>query len=151
MTPQRATFYASSPYGYPNIQNAFVPQYGNTPTGGSFGASPAAWFFNIPSPNTGTAANNNNYQSPFAQMPTFAENKGIEQSPKFNSVTDWKTNLVHNPSGMDSTRQYNASMNPNFNKMQHNNQNYVMSPANAFSFSCKSGKYPSSEVFTTKI
>jgi hypothetical protein len=62
MTPSAGFYFANSPYGYVNYQNAFVG-FSNTPTGGSFGASPAAWQFNMPSPHTGNMQQMN--MSPF--------------------------------------------------------------------------------------
>jgi len=128
-TPSGAYFASSPAYVYTNYQNAFVTNYGNTPTGGSFGASPAAWFFNMPSPNTGMA---NNYLSPFTKQQFEQKEVNQEQSPKFNSISDHH-HLPTNPygNGQDSSRVFNPSLVSAFNKLQ----NYAPSPANAFSFS----------------
>ena len=129
ITPSGNMFFSNSPYGQvaANYQNAFVSNYQNTPTGGSFGASPAAWYFNMPSPHTGAAANQ---MTPFNQHAAFAEQKEgsvkSHHSPKFN------TQVNHVAPHMAQRMVKQAS----------NQQNYAMSPVNAFSFSMKSGKHP---------
>ena len=148
-TPQRAfnrdlqtpsnNYFGNSPaYIYANYQNAFGPNYGNTPTGGSFGASPAAWIFNMPSPYTGFA---NNYLSPFNQGQQFEPKEtNQKQSPKFNSITETNRQPINQySSGQDSARAFNASLASAFNKLQ-GIPNYAPSPANAYSFSWVSGK-----------
>jgi putative IMPACT (imprinted ancient) family translation regulator len=49
--------------------------------------------------------------------------------------------------GQDSARQYNAQFASAFSKMNTMPQNYAQSPANAFSFSCKSGNHQIYEFF----
>ena len=132
-------YFANSPaYGYTPYQNAFIQHYGNTPTGGSFGASPVTWVFNVPSPHTGMA----NTMTPFNQGQE-NEQKSNQQkhSPKFNSVSEsnrqpWNIQQT----GQDSARAFNANMTSAFNKMAGMVPNYSPSPAHAFSFSWVSGK-----------
>jgi hypothetical protein len=90
-----SNFFANSPAcGMVNPQNPFGINYGNTPTGGSFGASPSAgWFFNMTSPRTGTAQAQpqpqpQTFVSPFTNVQMQeSQNKETdqEQSPKFNT------------------------------------------------------------------
>ena len=132
MTPSGYA-YSSSPYGYPNnYQNAFV-NYGNTPTGGSFGASPAAWQFNMTSPNA--TAFQNYGTSPFTQFVGREAKADQASSPKFNSVSAGQKQNHFPPSGQDSSRQYNNQLASAFNKFNNVIPNYAQSPANAFSFS----------------
>ena len=121
-------FFSNSPaYGLNNPYNPFCGNYANTPTGGSFSASPGGnWIFNIQnaaSPHTGTAQ-----QQQFINMQIneFQQNKNNEtnqdQSPKFNSISD------------NTNKNY-------MNIKKSMNHNYPMSDVNAFSFSWKSGRY----------
>ena len=130
-------YFTGSPYGMVSYQPAFfIPQMGNTPTGWNF-PPPPSWCFNIPSPHTGNAGG----QGPqFNSGMTFVNKEGSVQdnmSPKFNSVSE---SNKHPITGQDSTRQFSNNLAPNFLNMQNIPQNYAMSPNNAFSFSCKSGK-----------
>lgn len=140
MTPS-GNYFSASPYVFTNnYQSSFVPNYGNTPTGGSFGASPVC-YFNMPSPHTGMAVNN---MTPFNQASAFEQRDGSSyghSSPKFNSIPEHLKMPQNIMSGQDSARQYNANFSGGFNKMNNMNQNYASSPANAFSFSCKSGMF----------
>jgi len=134
MTPQ-GNYFSGSPYAVPGYQPAFfVPQVGNTPTGGSFGASPAGWSFNIPpSPNTGA----HNGISPFNPAMAFTQVEGSSKdhlSPTFNAANDAKRK-INMMTGQDSARQYNSSMNQNYYNKANPGQNFPVSPANAFSFS----------------
>ena len=140
-TPQN-TYFSNASYGMVNYQPAaiMVPHvYGNTPTGGSFGASPANWGFNMPSPNTGMATIN---MTPFNRAAALAQGEGSVQdhhSPKFNSVPDsnkFPQNAMQSPNMQGQYQGNNPQSYPNMMKM---NPAYAASPANAFSFSCKSG------------
>lgn len=126
-------YFTTYPYGFVNYQNAYMSNYGNTPTGGSFGASPAGWNLNMPSPHTGLA---NNYISPFNQSIAFeAKEVAQEPSPKFNTISESHRQPPGFNSGQDSVRQYNAQFTSAFNKTNTAAQNYAVSPVNAFSFS----------------
>lgn len=126
-------YFGTSPYGFVNYQNAFISNYGNTPTGGSFGASPAAWHFNMPSPHTGQATN---HISPFNQSIAFEAKEAVQEpSPKFNTISESNRQPPGFNNGQDSVRQYNAQLASAFNKMNAVPPNYAVSPVNAFSFS----------------
>lgn len=132
MNPPNNFFNAQYPMpGYQ--QNYFMPQAGNTPTGG-FAASPAGWSFNIPrSPNTGVP----NIMSPFNVAAAFAQGDGSARdhlSPTFNATSDGKLHPGM-MNGQDSARQYNTNFNQNYFPKNQPAQNFPMSPANAFSFS----------------
>lgn len=132
--PTPANYFVSSPaYGQNGFQNVFVQNYGNTPTGGSFGASPAAWVFNMPSPHTGMA----NAMTPFNQGQDFTQKDGQqEHSPKFNSVSESSKQPGNmKQSGQDSSRALNQNLNNVFTKNNQMTPNYAPSPAHAFSFS----------------
>jgi len=136
-------YFASSPYGVGmmNYQPTalIMPQYGNTPTGGNFGQSPTAWGFNIPSPHTGIAGIQ---MSPFNQATAFAQPREgsvqDHQSPKFNSVSE-NSRMGQNIRGQEMNRQFFSTIPQNMIKPP---ANFAMSPANAFSFSCKSEYSP---------